>query len=171
MPTITRTPTTPARTTAPDLDLDARLALREAAMSARLDQAAVAFEVNTAHIPGAPVPEITGPLRLTPTSQPCPYRTPLAATLHRARHRLDRAGWCTGARRSERGALCLDGAIRAEASSRHEGDDACVLLLEAIRRDFPQAETVPSWNDAQRDSRLPGAYLDRAAALADARLL
>ncbi|MFF2852654.1 hypothetical protein ACFVT5_41135 [Streptomyces sp. NPDC058001] len=171
MTTITRTPTSPARTTTPHLDLEARLALTEAAMGARLDMAGVAFEVNTAHIPAAPLTEITGPLPLTPTSQPCPYRTPLAALLHRARIRLDRDGWCRGTRRNERGSLCLDGAVRAEARHQREADNALVLLLEAIRRDFPTAETVPAWNDSQLAPLLPGAYLDRAATLAHSRLL
>lgn len=163
-------PTTQPAAVKAELDLDARLALVGAAMSSRLDQAAVAFEVNTAHIASAdPIPEITAPLPLTPTSAPCPYPTPIAATLHRARLRLDAGGWCTGQLRDEQGAACLIGVIRAEARSRGEADDACVLLLEAIRRDFPNAETVPSWNDARRDPRLPALYLDRAATLANSR--
>lgn len=155
----------------PELDLEARLALTGALMTSRLTEAAVAIDVNTAHIPGVTLPEITETTRLTPTSVPCPYRTPIAATLHRARIRLDRDGWCTGALRDARGATCPIGAIRTEASSRYQAEDACVLLLEAIRRDFPTADTVPSWNDAQRDPRLPARYLDSAAALAHARSL
>jgi len=152
------------------LDLDARLALVGAVMDARLSLANLSFEVDTAHIPAAdPIPEITAPLPLTPTPAPCPYSTPIAATLHRARLRLDAAGWCTGQLRDEQGAACLIGAIRTEAPNRGAADDACVILLEAIRRDFPTADTVPSWNDVQRDQRLPGVYLERAAALAHAR--
>jgi len=152
-----------------ELDLDARLAMVGALMTGRLDEAAVAFEVNTSHIAAAPMPEITAPLPLTPTSAPCPYPTPIAATLHRARLRLDIGGWCTGQLWEEQGAACLIGAIRIEASSRGEADDACVLLLEAIRRDFPTAESVPSWNDARTDPRLPARYLERAAELAHSR--
>lgn len=164
-------PTTTATAAAPVvLDLDARLALVGAVMDERLSLANLSFEVDTAHIPAAdPIPEVAAPLPLTPTAAPCPYPTPIAATLHRARLRLDTAGWCTGQLRDEQGARCLVGVIQAAADSRGQADDACVLLLEAIRRDFPTAETVPSWNDNQRDRRLPGRYLDRAAELAHAR--
>ncbi|KAB1979464.1 DUF6197 family protein [Streptomyces triticiradicis] len=152
------------------LDLEAQLALRGALMDGKLATAAVAFEVNTAHIASAdPIPEVAAPLPLTPATAPCPYPTPIAATLHRARLRLDAGGWCTGQLRDEQGARCLIGSIRAEAPSRGAADDACVLLLEAIRRDFPTTETVPSWNDNQRDPRMPALYLDRAAELAHAR--
>lgn len=154
-----------------ELDLDARLAMVGAIMTGRLDEAAVAFEVNTAHIPATPIPEITAPLPLTPAAAPCPYSTPIAAALHRARLRLEIGGWCTGQLRDEQGAACLIGVIRGEAGSRGAADDACVLLLEAIRRDFPNAESVPSWNDARRDPQLPARYLERAAELAHARSL
>lgn len=151
------------------LDLDARLAMVGAIMSQRLDEAAVAFEVNTAHIPATPPLEITAPLPLTPTAAPCPYLTPIAGALHRARLRLEAGGWCTGQLRNEQGAACLIGAIRAETARRADADDACVLLLEAIRRDFFDADTVPSWNDSQASPRLVLLYLDRAAELAHAR--
>jgi hypothetical protein len=154
------------------LDLDARLAMVGAVMDERLALANIAFEVDTAHIPAAePVPEVTAPLPLTPTAAPCPYPTPVAATLHRARLRLEAGGWCSGQLRDEQGAACLIGAIRTEAPNRGAADDACVILLEAIRRDFPTADTVPSWNDNQRDPRLPARYLDRAAELAHNREL
>lgn len=166
-----RAPTATATAAVPvELDLDARLALVGAVMDQRLSLANLSFEVDTAHIPAAdPIPEVTAPLALTPTAAPCPYPTPIAATLHRARLRLDAAGWCVGQLRDEQGARCLIGVIQAAADSRSHADDACVLLLEAIRRDFPTAETVPSWNDNQRNPRLPGLYLDRAAELAHAR--
>ena len=162
--TITATPV--------ELDLDARLAEVGAIMDGRLALANIAFEVDTAHIPAAePIPEVTAPLPLTPTLAPCPYSTPIAVALHRARLRLDQDGWCTGGLRDEQGAACLIGVIRTEAGSRGEADDACALLLEVIRRDFTHVDTVPSWNDAQRDPRLPAVYLDRAAVLAHARLI
>jgi hypothetical protein len=166
-------PTTRARTSAPapaELDLDARLALVGALMDERLALANLSFEVDTAHIPAAdPIPKITAPPLIAPTPTPCPYSTPIAATLHNARVRLETGGWCTGALRDEQDARCLIGAIRAEAPGQHAADDACVLLLETIRRDFRDADTIPSWNDNQRDSRLPLLYLDRAATLAHAR--
>lgn len=155
----------PAATQAPTLDLDARLAIVGAAMTLRLDEAAVAFEVNTAHIPTEPVPATAVPV-LAPL--PCPYATPVAALLYRARVRLE-AGWCTGRLRDEQGAVCLIGAIRAEAPTAAAAHDTCALLLEVIRRSFPTAESVPSWNDAQHGPRLPLLMLDRATSLADAR--
>lgn len=150
----------------PEFDLDTRLALIGAAMNVRLDQAAVAFEVNTAHIPAGVRPEITAPLPL-----PAPYRTPLAVALHEARILIGADGWTRGACRDEQGARCPVGAIRATAASRHHADDACTLLLETIQRDFRDADTVPSWNDAQAGPRFPLLYLGKAADLAHARNL
>jgi hypothetical protein len=163
-------PTTTATAAAPVvLDLDARLALVGAVMDERCTLAVLAVDVNSAHIATPEPLTVTAPLPLTPTAAPCPYPTPIAATLHRARLRLEASGWCTGQLRDEQGAACLIGAIRTEAPSRRAADDTCVILLDAIRRDFPTAETVPSWNDNQRDRRLPARYLDRAAELAHAR--
>jgi hypothetical protein len=164
-------PTATAKAAAPVvLDLDARLVEVGLVMDGRLALANVRFEVDTVHLPAAdPIPEIVAPLPLAPTAAPCPYPTPIAATLHRARLRLDTTGWCTGALRDEQGARCLIGAIQAAADSRGQADDACVLLLEAIRLDFPHADTIPSWNDSQRDPRLPARYLERAAELAHSR--
>ncbi|MFI6854503.1 hypothetical protein [Streptomyces sp. NPDC050416] len=154
------------------LDLDARLALTLAVMDERCTLAVLAVEVNTAHLPVVePLPEITAPLTVPLAPAPSPYSTPLAALLHRASLRLEAAGWCTGALRDEQGAACLIGHTRAEAASRDQADDACALLLETIRRDFTDAETIPSWNDAQRNPRLPLIYLGRAADLAHARNL
>ncbi|MFF0166790.1 DUF6197 family protein [Streptomyces prasinus] len=141
------------------LNLETRLALVDAAMSVRLDEAAVAFEVNTAHLPGAdPIP-----LRLTPTAAPNPYRTPIAGLLHRARIRLETSGWCRDALYDESGAVCPIRAIRLEAAGRDQAHDACVLLLDAIQADFPGAETIPSWN-ADQTSPTPVLHaFDRAA--------
>jgi hypothetical protein len=164
-------PATRTETAAPvELDLDARLAVVGALMDERLALANVAFEVDTAHIPAAdPIPAVVAPPLVAPGPAPCPYGTPLAATLHRARIRLETGGWCTGQLRDEQGAACLIGAIRAEAPTRGQADDACAVLLEAIRRDFADAETIPSWNDSQRGPRLALLYLDRAATLAHSR--
>lgn len=150
-----------------ELDLDARLVLVGALMDERLAHANIAFEVDTAHIPAAaPIPAVVAPPLIDLAIAPCPYVTPLAATLHRARIQLETAGWCTDQLRDEQGAACLIGAIRAEASSRDQADDACAVLLEAIQRDFADAETIPSWNDRQRGPQPALLYLDRAAALA-----
>ncbi|MGW1744556.1 DUF6197 family protein [Streptomyces sp. NPDC002092] len=166
MTTTTLAPASPP----PALDLDTRLALRLVDMTARLDQAAVAFEVNTAHIAAEVLPEITAPLPLTPTLTPAfsPYSAPLADLLHRARVYIETNGWLQGGLREDVGMRrCPLGAIRIEAAgNRHLADDACVLLLEAIQRDFPDAATVPSWNDQQTGPAPVLLYLDRAAQLA-----
>lgn len=173
MTTTTLPAASPPRAPAPThLDLEARLALVGALMAGRLDEAAVAFEVNTAHIPSAdPIPEDTAPLRLAPTPTPCPYRTHIAATLHRARIRLELDGWCRDNLVDESGAICPIRAIRLEAASRREADDACVLLLDAIQRDFPSADTIPSWNAAQASAAPVLLAFNRATELAHARNL
>ena len=159
MTTTTRVPATrPQTKPAKPISFDERLALASLAVDARINTQ----PLNLADIIRHPVD--------TPVPAPCPYRTPLAVVLHQAQARLE-AGWCTGQLRDEQGGVCLIGAIRAVASSRGQADDACAVLLEAIRRDFVQAETVASWNDAQRGPRFPLLYLGRAAELANARNL
>lgn len=154
-----------------ELDLDARLAVVGALMDERLALANITFEVDTAHIPASePIPEVTAPPLITPTTAPCPYTTPIAATLHQAQTQLETGGWCTGQLRDEQGATCLIGAIRAAAPSRGQADDACAVLLEAIRRDFA-VDTIPSWNDRQTSVAPALLYLGRAAELAHNRNL
>ncbi|GAA2225084.1 hypothetical protein GCM10010104_16010 [Streptomyces indiaensis] len=144
-----------------------------AAMTARLDEAAVAYEVNTAHIPTEPVDlgdVVTAPL--TPTLQPPEsYPTPVAALLQRAHHRLLTGGWCSGVLVDEDGARCMLGAIRAEArGDRGLEADAAAVLLAAIRRRFgDDVDSVPSFNDAHGSARVPLRMLDQAVGLADAR--
>lgn len=169
---MTTTTLAPASPPLPALGLDARLALRLADMAVRLDQAAVAFEVNTAHIVGADlVPEIAEALPLTPTLAPaaCPYNTPIAAALWRARIRIETDGWTTEACVDAEGARCPVGAIRVEAADRRTADDACILLLDVIQRDFPDAETIPSWNREQTNPAPVLLQLGRAADLAHDR--
>ncbi|MFE1383445.1 hypothetical protein ACFW6S_31300 [Streptomyces sp. NPDC058740] len=168
-------PTTHQAATAPPtaLTLEERLTLVNMEMTARLNEAAVAHAVNTAHIPIEPLDladVVTVPL--TPTLQPpASYPTPVAALLQRAHHRLLTGGWCSGALVDEDGARCLIGAIRAEAG----GDsgleaDAASVLLDAIRRKFGEhVVSVPSFNDAHGTGRVPMRVLDQAAGLADAR--
>ncbi|MFJ3213823.1 DUF6197 family protein [Streptomyces flaveolus] len=156
-----------------ELSLEERLTLVNALMTARLDEAGVAYEVNTAHIPTEPVDlgdVVTVPL--TPTLQPPPesYPTPVAALLQRAHHRLLTGGWCSGAPVDEDGARCMLGALRAEA----RGDSgletsAASVLLDAIRRKFGDVDSVPSFNDSHGSARVPLRMLDQAASLADAR--
>ncbi|MFI8200471.1 hypothetical protein ACIF6K_28805 [Streptomyces sp. NPDC085942] len=179
MPTTTSSaPTRPRPTTAPPtaLSLDERLAFINAAMTVRLDEAAVAYEVNTAHIETEPVhlgDALTVPLTPTLQPPPAPYPTPVAALLQRAHHRLLTGGWCTGALVDQDGAHCMLGAIRIEARS--DGGleaGAAAVLLDAIRREFGDGiDSVPSFNDGFVSGRIPMRMLDRAAHLADARCL
>ncbi|MEV3958451.1 DUF6197 family protein [Streptomyces albogriseolus] len=155
------------------LSLDARLAAAEAAMTVRLDEAAVAHEVRTAHINTQPVDladVITVPLTPTPQPQQLPA-TPVAALLERARARMEADGWCAGALTDESGAVCLLGAIRREAGGdRGLEADAASLVLDVIRRRFgDHVESVPSFNDAHGTGRIPLRMLDQAVSLADAR--
>lgn len=60
-------------------------------MTVKLDEAAVTFEVNTAHIPAEPMDladAVTVPAETTPHPLPDLYPTPVAALLQRAHHRL-----------------------------------------------------------------------------------
>ncbi|MGZ0231128.1 DUF6197 family protein [Streptomyces sp. CPS1] len=152
----------PAATRPPNLTLDERLALTSLGMDDRLATAGLAVAINTAHIDT----QVAAPPRTTETS---PYRTPIAALLHRARIRIQTDGWCRGSLRED-GQRCAIGAIRVEAASRHQADDASALLLEVVRREFG-GDTVPSWNDSQNSPKPVLLALDRAAQLAHARNL
>ncbi|QIP87618.1 hypothetical protein GLX30_30360 [Streptomyces sp. Tu 2975] len=136
---------TPARVEV-TVDLDTRLAIADAAMTLRLEQAQLQFDVNTAHLP-EPVVDFVTPI--LPVVEPAPAVSPLADVLHRARTILQERGWTRGGLRDEQGAVCAVGAIRAAAHNRGQADEACAVLLDAIQREFASAETVPSWNDQQ----------------------
>lgn len=172
-PAIDQTvPTTapPAPPTA--LSLEERMAFVNAAMTVRLEEAAVAYEVNSAHIPIEPVDladVVTLPL--TPTLQPpTPYPTPVAALLQRAHHRLLTGGWCTGALVDAEGARCLYGAIHIEARGDQSLESRGLeVLMDAIRRKFVDVDSVPSFNDGFTSGRIPMRMLDQAADLADTR--
>ncbi|MFJ2745366.1 hypothetical protein ACIO3O_37550 [Streptomyces sp. NPDC087440] len=173
----THAPPLPARTGTPPAGLswEARMAATDAAMTVRLEEAAVAYEVNTAHIDTVPVDladVVTLPL--TPTLKPpTPYATPVAALLQRAHHRLLADGWCTGTQVDADGARCLYGAIHHES----RGDQSLAssgleVLMDAIHRQFDgDIDSVPSFNDGFTTGHIPLRTLDQAAALADARLL
>ncbi|MGW5636450.1 DUF6197 family protein [Streptomyces sp. NPDC003832] len=145
------------------LTFDERLQLAALAIDARIDTTPLDL-ADVIRIPEA------APLPLTPTLAPaaCPYSTPIAATLWRARWRIETDGWCRTALFDDQGAICPIRAIRLEADSRHQADDACVLLLEAIERDFGD-ETIPSWNARQTSPAPVLLYLGRAAELAHAK--
>ncbi|MEV7466140.1 hypothetical protein AB0O20_06445 [Streptomyces kronopolitis] len=141
------------------LTFDERLALAALAVDAR---------INTEPLDLADV--IRGPVDIPAAPVLQPYRTPMAALLHRAQTRILNDGWCPDRLRDEQGAVCMIGAIRAEAGSRSEADDACALLLDIVRAEFdPTAETIASWNARQRDGRMPARILGHAASRADAR--
>ncbi|GAA2733390.1 DUF6197 family protein [Streptomyces nogalater] len=171
---VVKTATSAASAPSMELSIEERLALINTVMTARLDEAAVAYEVNTAHIPTEPLDladVVTGPVDTRPAPLPEPYPTPVAALLQRAHHRLLTGGWCSGVLVDEDGARCMLGAIRAEAG----GDSgleasAVAVLLDAIRRRFgDNVDSVPSFNDAFATGRTPLRMVDQAAHLADAR--
>ncbi|MFD4596749.1 hypothetical protein ACFWPQ_01825 [Streptomyces sp. NPDC058464] len=154
---------------APVLDFDTRLALAGAAIDHRLTRAGLAVAVNTAHIDIEPAPVIDAPpVTLRPT-MPCPYSTPVATHLWKARQLLEERGWCKGAASNEQGAICPWGAIQyADRGSSHI-HDALDVLLDAIRRDFQDAQSIPHWNDRHGNPYLAYRFLDQAAELAHGR--
>ncbi|MFF1714567.1 hypothetical protein [Streptomyces sp. NPDC058268] len=166
-------PTTPATAPPAELSLEERMAFINTAMTVRLGEAGVAYEVNTAHIDIEPVDladVVTLPL--TPTLQPpTPYPTPVATVLQRAHHRLLTGGWCSGALVDEDGARCMLGAIRIEARGNSGVEAAAAaVVLDAIRRQFgDHVASVPGFNDSWADGRHPLRMLDQAASLADTR--
>jgi hypothetical protein len=165
----------PTETAAPsaDLSLEDRLMLVDAGMTVVLEQAALAYEVRTVHIPTEPVdvPDvITVPIDPVPQPLPDPYPTPVAALLQRAHHRLVTGGWCSGALVDDDGARCMLGAIHAEAGGDPGLENSAVaVLLDAIRRKFGDVDSVPSFNDGFASARVPLRMVDQAASLADAR--
>ncbi|MFG2282005.1 hypothetical protein ACGFNQ_25375 [Streptomyces asoensis] len=173
-PATSCVPTSPVPTASDaTLGLEARLAAVDALMTLRLEEAAVAHEVRTAHLAVDPVDlaeVITVPLApARPPAAPAAYRTPAAALLERAHHHMRTAGWCAGALIDDDGSVCLLGALHAEAG----GDqdlvvDASAILLDAIRRRFHD-ESVPAFNDRQRSGAVPERMLLEAARLADTR--
>ncbi|MFD5814743.1 hypothetical protein [Streptomyces sp. NPDC127038] len=168
--------TQPTISAAAPLSLEERLALVNTAMSERLNEAAVAYEVNTAHIDTQPLDLadiVTGPIDTGPARLPDLYATPVAAVLQRAHQRLVTGGWCSGALVDADGARCMLGAIRIEAGGdRRLEADAASVLLDTIRRHFgDDVDSVPSFNDAHGNGRVPLRMLGQAAGLADARSL
>ncbi|GGY17724.1 hypothetical protein GCM10010358_81380 [Streptomyces minutiscleroticus] len=161
-------------TAPPPLGLEARLALVDAAMTVRLEEAALAHEVNTAHLRTGSVEiadVVTVPLAPAAQRPPQRYTTPVAALLERACHRMETAGWCAGSLADASGAVCQLGAIRAEAGGDRElAADAARVVLEAVRRRFgDDVDSVPGFNDAWGSGRVPLRMLHEAASLADAR--
>ena len=159
------------RTVRQPLGLDARLAAASADMAERCREALLRLDIDSA-MPGTRLDladVVRGPVRL-PEPDTVPYPTPAAATLQRAARRLATGGWCQGTVVDEDGARCLYGAIRIEAPTEHTADDALAVLLDVIRRRWPDAGTVPEANDYRlRDEHTAVQLLDTAARVADAR--
>ncbi|CAD12012.1 hypothetical protein PV411_38700 [Streptomyces sp. NRRL_B-16638] len=162
---------------APPASLEDRLTAVSALMDDRLTVAALAVAVNAAvSVPDVGPVDLADVVRVPADVQPYRppvdlYPTPVAAVLQRARARLERDGWCQGATVDEDGARCLYGALHAEAASTGELHDALAVLLDAIRRHFPDEESVPAFNDGRHGSRVVFRVLDQAADLAHTRNL
>lgn len=155
----------PQTTAAKALSFDERLALAVLAVDARINTAPLDL-VDVIRLPEA------APPKLTPTAAPCPYSTPIAGLLYQARVRLETDGWCRDNLFDESGAICPIRAIRLEAATRGQADDACVLLLDVIQAEFDvNAETIPSWTAAQTSPATVLRAFDRAATFAHARTL
>lgn len=165
------TPSTPA------LDLETRLALTDAAMTLRLEEALLRVGIDTAHAETVlstddfTTEALAAYTATAPRPAPDLYPTPVAALLQRAAARLETDGWCQGAMRDATGARCLYGVIHVEAGgSPGLESDALDVLLQAIRREFdPGAASVPAFNDSLGGPRVAVRLLESAARLADAR--
>ena len=159
--TLKRKPTTEA----PQLDLAARMAAVDAEMTVRLQEAVLAIDVNTAHLPGGPgLAEIVH----LPVETPAPGADdgmPVAALLRRARTRILRDGWCRDAARTGNGGMCLAEAIRAEARSHRDEGEARLLLRRALGGGDP----IPEMNRRLTSATQAAAVLDTAAAIATRR--
>ncbi|MFD7510008.1 hypothetical protein ACFV5N_11795 [Streptomyces sp. NPDC059853] len=160
-------PAAPAAAAA--LDLDARLALVDAAMTVRLETALVRLAVDAAEAESAPADADTTVLLAYAANHQAPvdlYPTPVAALLQRAARRLEDTGWCRGATRDASGATCLYGAVHAEArGSRGLEADGLDVLLVAIQRRFAAAATIPAANDQLLPNGAAAVQLLDAAAL------
>lgn len=140
------------------LDLDARLAAVDAAMTVRLEEAALGWQVNTAHLPAEPVVE-----HLPVDTQPADDTSPVAALLQRARQRILRDGWAQGATRNGTGGMCLLEAIHTEARSHRDEGEARILL----RRALGGADPVPEMNRRLASTHQAAQVLAQAAAMAE----
>lgn len=134
-----------APTRAAALTFDERLALSPLAMDHRLDRAGLTFDVNTATIP-VEAPEI-----LTVSAPPAVSRpATVDDVLQEARRLITVHGWIRQyVGRADTG-YCLIGAIRKAAGGNQQlENEAEGLMLDRIRRQFPDALSVGQWNDGQ----------------------
>ncbi|MEV8398843.1 DUF6197 family protein [Streptomyces niveus] len=148
-------------TTAPVLDLDARLAAVDAEMTVRLQDAGLAHAVD-AKRPETAL-DYADIIRLAPADT----RRPVAALLRRAQQRILRpGGWSRDTGTNGRGGACLEYAIQAEARNGREEQEARILLRESIGSGDPITQINRTLTQAQA-----GQLLDQAAALANNRNL
>lgn len=151
--TATLTPVVPVAAPV-EPGLDARLAARDAAMTVRLEQAAMRHAVDAA------APETVVDLPDVATA-PASEETPVAALLHRARTRI-LAGWSRDAARTSGGGMCLVEAIRAEARSHADEGEARILLRRALGGHDP----IPEQNRRLPDAAAAAAVLTTATHMA-----
>lgn len=139
----------PAQAAAPTLTFDQCLALSGLAMDHRLDLAGLAFDVDTAAIP-AEAPEILAGPALAAAPQPAT----VADVLREAARLITIHGWIRKyAGRAETG-YCLIGAIRTAASGNRPLEDAAEeLMLDRIRAQAPDTQSIGEWNDSQHGPR------------------
>lgn len=143
-------------TAAPVLDLDARLAAVDAAMTVRLELAALAHNIDARHAETVlDYPDIV---------RPAPVETdrPVAALLRRAQQRILRpGGWSRDTGTNSNGGNCLEYALQAEARNGRDEQEARILLRQVIGSGDPITHTNRGLTQAQA-----GQLLGQAAALA-----
>lgn len=141
-----RTLTPAAVQAAAALTFDQQLALTGLAMDSRLDQAGLAFDVDTAHIEIPDLPEIlTAPM---PAAIPQPAT--VAEVFAEAARLITAHGWIRHYVGNTEIGFCLIGAIRKAASGNPRLEDAAEAgILQRIRRQFPDALSAGAWNAAQ----------------------
>lgn len=141
-------PTTMTRTAPPAaLSFEARCALTDVEMTARLEAAGLTFDVRTAGIETAPVV----PLDVPPV--PVPDRSPVTEVLVEAARILTVRGHARGRMVDEAGARCVVGAVqeaaRAVGGPDPQGatDAALSAILRLLEQRFGTDVTVPAWSD------------------------
>lgn len=142
------------------LDIDARLAAVDAAMTVRLEEAALGWEVNTAHLPVDTAPVVE---HLPVDTKPADDTNPVAALLRRARQRILRDGWAQGAARTGTSDMCLLEALHAEARSHREEGEARLL----VRRALGGGDPIPELNRRLSSTAQAAQVLATAADMAD----
>lgn len=150
-------------TTVPVLDLDARLAAIDAAMTVRLEGAALALAVD-ARQPET-VLDYADIIRLTPTTT---TGGPVEALLRRARQRILRpGGWARDTGTNNSGGVCLEYALIAEACAGRDEQEARILLREVTGSGDP----ITHINRHLTGPAHAGQLLGQAATLANNRNL